>query len=116
LTFHSPTPLQFNPFVSQLITSVHWIIQLIISSFARLFSLSITASYRAMSLADSFILSNVRELLGPACDPQLRLVSKKCNAAMATFPREQMRLEDFLSSLALFLWATQVLEIPWSRE
>jgi hypothetical protein len=67
-----------------------------------------------MSLADSFILERVRELLGPACDPQLRLVSKKCNAAMATFPREQMRLEDFLSSLALFLWATQVLEIPWS--
>jgi hypothetical protein len=69
-----------------------------------------------MSLEDAFILRNVRELLGPACDPQLRLVSKSCNAAMATVPREQIRLEDFLSSLSLFLWAVEVLEVPWSME
>jgi hypothetical protein len=68
-----------------------------------------------MSLADAFILVNVRELLGPACDPQLRLVSKGCHAAMATVPREQILLEDFLSSLGLFLWAVQVLEVPWTR-
>jgi hypothetical protein len=66
-----------------------------------------------MSLEDAFILGNVRELLGPACDPQLRLVSKSCHAAMATVPREQIRLEDFLSSLGLFLWALEVLEVPW---
>jgi hypothetical protein len=69
-----------------------------------------------MSLQVGFILRNVREMLGATCDPQLRLVSKSCNAAMATFPRELMRLEDFLSSLALFLWAMQALEMPWSRE
>jgi hypothetical protein len=66
-----------------------------------------------MSLEVTFILRNVRELLGPACDPQLRLISKSCHTGMATVPREQMRLEDYLSSLALFLWAVQVLEMPW---
>jgi hypothetical protein len=69
-----------------------------------------------MSLEDAFILGNVRELLGPACDPQLRLVSKSCHAAMATVPREQIRLVDFLSSLGLFLWALEVLEVPWREE
>jgi len=69
-----------------------------------------------MSLEDIFVLRNVRELLGSVCDPQLCLLSKSCHAAMATVPREEMRLEDFLSSLALFLWAGQVLEMPWSRD
>jgi hypothetical protein len=69
-----------------------------------------------MSLEDAFILGNVRELLSPVCDPQLRLVSKSCNAAMATVPHEQIRLEDFLSSLGLFLWAVEVLEVPWGEE
>jgi hypothetical protein len=68
-----------------------------------------------ISLKYSFIVENVRELLGPACDPQLRLVSKSCHAAMATVPREQMRLEDVLSSLRLFLWAVQVLKVPWRK-
>eukprot|EP00601_Ochromonadales_sp_CCMP2298_P016766 CAMPEP_0173220172 /NCGR_PEP_ID=MMETSP1142-20121109/2008_1 /TAXON_ID=483371 /ORGANISM="non described non described, Strain CCMP2298" /LENGTH=95 /DNA_ID=CAMNT_0014148043 /DNA_START=2217 /DNA_END=2504 /DNA_ORIENTATION=+ len=66
-----------------------------------------------MSLEYSFILRNVRELLGPACDAQLRLVSKSCHAAMATMPREQMRLEDYLASLRLFLWALKALKVPW---
>jgi hypothetical protein len=69
-----------------------------------------------MSLEHAFILENVRELLGPACDPQLRLVSKSCHATMATVPREQIRLEDFLSSLSLFLWAVEVLEVPWRAQ
>jgi len=37
-------------------------------------------------------------------------------SSMATFPHEQMRcLEDFLSSLRLFFWAKEMLEIPWRR-
>eukprot|EP00601_Ochromonadales_sp_CCMP2298_P032076 CAMPEP_0173334492 /NCGR_PEP_ID=MMETSP1144-20121109/5463_1 /TAXON_ID=483371 /ORGANISM="non described non described, Strain CCMP2298" /LENGTH=197 /DNA_ID=CAMNT_0014279543 /DNA_START=859 /DNA_END=1448 /DNA_ORIENTATION=- len=66
-----------------------------------------------MSLEYAFVLGNVRELLGPACDPQLRLVSKSCHTSMATVPREGMHLEDYLSSLALFLWAVQELKMPW---
>jgi hypothetical protein len=35
-----------------------------------------------MSLEDDYVLERVRELLGASCDPQLRLVSKRCNAVM----------------------------------
>jgi hypothetical protein len=68
-----------------------------------------------MSLEDAFVLENVQELLGPSCDAQLRLVSKSCHAAMATLPRTKMQLEDFLSSLGLFLLAVEVLKMPMGR-
>jgi hypothetical protein len=70
------------------------------------------SSTLAMSLEDAYVLENVQEMLGPSCDPQLRLVSKSCHTAMAIFPRAKMRLEDYMS-VGLFLWAVEVLKLPW---
>jgi hypothetical protein len=59
-----------------------------------------------------FVLDRVREYLGTSCDPQLRLVSRRCRDAMNSFPRELPRVEDFISSVALFVWARKKLRMP----
>ncbi|KAJ1384843.1 hypothetical protein B484DRAFT_410681, partial [Ochromonadaceae sp. CCMP2298] len=57
-----------------------------------------------LSVQSIFVLDRVREYL-PACDPQLRLVSRWFRDALAAVPHQQLRVEDYFSSLPLFLWA-----------
>ncbi|KAJ1435084.1 hypothetical protein B484DRAFT_325782 [Ochromonadaceae sp. CCMP2298] len=62
-----------------------------------------------------FVLDRAREFLGATCDPQLRLVSRRCRDALAAVPREELRVEDFLSSASLFVWARKKLRMPQGR-
>jgi hypothetical protein len=66
-----------------------------------------------MSLEIDFILEQVREILGASCDPQLRLVSKRCNAVMQRYPRQDLQVCDFVSSGSLLLWAKKTLKMRW---
>jgi hypothetical protein len=59
-----------------------------------------------------FLLDRAREFLGTTCDPQLRLVSRSFRDALAAIPRELLRVEDFLSSAPLFVWARKELRMP----
>jgi hypothetical protein len=66
-----------------------------------------------MSLEIDFILEQVREILGASCDPQLRLVSKRCNAVMQRYPRQDLQVCNFVSSGSLLLWAKKTLKMRW---
>jgi hypothetical protein len=59
-----------------------------------------------------FVLDRAREFLGATCDPQLRLVSRRCRDALAAVPRKSLRVTDFLSSASLFVWARNQLRMP----
>ncbi|KAJ1415682.1 hypothetical protein B484DRAFT_401383 [Ochromonadaceae sp. CCMP2298] len=54
----------------------------------------------------------VRGFLGTSCDPQLRLVSKDCNAVMQKWARGKFAVQEYLSSTALFTWAVSELRMP----
>jgi len=62
-----------------------------------------------------FVLDRAREFLGATCDPQLRLVSRRCRDAVAAVPRDLLRIEDYLSSASFFVWAREELRIPEGR-
>ncbi|KAJ1380181.1 hypothetical protein B484DRAFT_462329, partial [Ochromonadaceae sp. CCMP2298] len=65
------------------------------------------------SAADmDFPFERAREFLGGMCDPQLRLVSRRCRDALAAVPREMLRIEDYISSAWLFVWATGAFGMP----
>jgi hypothetical protein len=63
-----------------------------------------------------FVLDKAREFLGAACDPQLRLVSRRCRDALAAVPRESLRVKDYLSSAALFVFVRKELGMPERKE
>mmetsp|Transcript_25217 Transcript_25217/g.56649 ORF Transcript_25217/g.56649 Transcript_25217/m.56649 type:complete len:212 (+) Transcript_25217:80-715(+) len=65
------------------------------------------------SLQCTFTLDRVREFL--VCDPQLRLVSRWFRQALAAVPHLQLKVEDYLSPLPLFLWARQELRMPQGK-
>jgi hypothetical protein len=62
-----------------------------------------------MKLESEFMIARVREILGPACEAPLQLVSKKC---LALVPRQDLRVEHFVSTVSLFVWARQELRMP----
>jgi hypothetical protein len=66
-----------------------------------------------MSLEIDFILEQVRLILGASCDPQLRLVSKRCNAVMQRYPRQDLQVCNFVSSVSLLVWAKKTLKMRW---
>jgi hypothetical protein len=51
--------------------------------------------------------------MGTTCDPQLRLVSRSFRDLLAAVSYEDLRIEDFLSSLRLFLWARDELSFDY---
>jgi hypothetical protein len=57
-----------------------------------------------------FAVQRAREFMGTTCDPQLRLVSKSFRDAVSY---KDLRIEDFLSSLRLFLWARDELSFDY---
>jgi hypothetical protein len=58
----------------------------------------------------------VRGFLGTSCDPQLRLVSKDCNAVMQKWARKRLQVQEYLSSAALFTWAANELRMPVGKD
>jgi hypothetical protein len=62
------------------------------------------------SLQSTFVLDRVREFL--VCDPQIRLVYRWFRQALAAVPLLQLQVEDYFSTLSLFLWARQELHMP----
>jgi hypothetical protein len=64
-----------------------------------------------MSLEDAFVLDRVREALGASCDPQLRLVSKRCTQVMDKFKIERPELSAYVASVSLLLWAKNNLKM-----
>jgi hypothetical protein len=59
-----------------------------------------------------FVLRRAHEFLGSICDLQLRVVSRACNVAMQEVPLVKSKVEDYLSSVALFEWATNHMGMP----
>jgi hypothetical protein len=59
-----------------------------------------------------YVFDRVWEFLDPTSAPQLRLVSRSWRDALAAVPRELLRVEDYLSSASLFVWARRELRMP----
>jgi hypothetical protein len=70
----------------------------------------LTAATVVMETA--FVIDRLREFLGPTGNPQLRLVSRSFRDALAAVPLELLRVEAYLSSASLFLWASLELRMP----
>jgi hypothetical protein len=64
------------------------------------------------AMEDPFVFDRAWEFLDPATAPQLRLVSRSFRDALAALPRKLLRVEDYLSSVSLFLWARRELRMP----
>jgi hypothetical protein len=75
-------------------------------------SFPLALSQRFTPAEMDFALDRAREFLGDKCDPQLRLVSRSFRDALAAVPRDVLRVEDYLSSASLFVWARQELHMP----
>jgi hypothetical protein len=70
-------------------------------------------TFSTMRSADmDFVLERAREYLGTTCDAQLRLVSRSFRDLLVAVPHEDLRIEDFLSSASLFVWARRELRMP----
>jgi hypothetical protein len=63
-----------------------------------------------------FVLERAREFLGTTCDAQIRLVSRGCRDLLATVHHKPLRVADYLSSVALFVWATEKLCMPEKKD
>jgi hypothetical protein len=63
----------------------------------------------------AFVLHRAREFLGSSCDLQLRVLSRACNESMQEIPLVTAKVEDYLSSVPLFLWARDGMGMPISE-
>jgi hypothetical protein len=66
----------------------------------------------AVVMETPFVFDRAWEFLDATSAPQLRLVSRSCRDALAVVPRELLRVEDYLSSASLFVWARRELRMP----
>jgi hypothetical protein len=63
------------------------------------------------TMESEFVLARAREFLGLVCDPQLRLVSRRWRDALATVPRANLKMEHYMTTVSLFLWARKKLKM-----
>jgi hypothetical protein len=63
----------------------------------------------------AFVLHWAREFLGSSCDLQLRVLSRACNESMQQIPLVAAKVEGYLSSVPLFLWARDGMGMPISE-
>eukprot|EP00601_Ochromonadales_sp_CCMP2298_P009821 CAMPEP_0173249766 /NCGR_PEP_ID=MMETSP1142-20121109/19199_1 /TAXON_ID=483371 /ORGANISM="non described non described, Strain CCMP2298" /LENGTH=74 /DNA_ID=CAMNT_0014182425 /DNA_START=25 /DNA_END=246 /DNA_ORIENTATION=+ len=60
----------------------------------------------------AFVLHRARGFLGSSCDLHFRLLSRACSEAMQEIPLVKSKVEDYLSSVALFDWANSCMGMP----
>ncbi|KAJ1424228.1 hypothetical protein B484DRAFT_451609 [Ochromonadaceae sp. CCMP2298] len=67
-------------------------------------------------ILSTLVLRLARDFLGSSCDLQLRVLSKACNESMLEIPLVESKVEDYLSSVALFVWARNSMRMTMDFE